>query len=188
MRTEGLARPASQGGTKAYHSGWPTEQTRWQQTCKDAKGGGEKPTSFGLMVIWYLPNGGKKRGDEVTGGKEFQPAWPRGEGSEGIWVIPPYDHGQIRGEIWGGHCPGTGTGGESGRWAQSEVPPRLAAWQGKRGDLGHPSLGPRANPGRELGGRPSRLRRGKRKWPMGSERSGAHLTNTQLGSRGCSSG
>ena len=85
MRTEGLARPASQGDTKAYHSGWPTEQTRWQQTCKDAKGGGEKPTSFGLMVIWYLPNGGKKRGDEVTGGKECLPAWQRGEGSEGIW-------------------------------------------------------------------------------------------------------
>ena len=83
VRTEGLARPSSQRGTRAYHSGWPTEQTRWQQTCKGAKGGGEKPTSFGLMVIWYLPNGGKKRGDEVTGGKEFLPAWPRGEGSKG---------------------------------------------------------------------------------------------------------
>ena len=130
MRIEGLARPASQGGTKAYRSGRPTEQTRWQQTCKDAKGGGEKPTSFGLMVIWYLPDGGKKWGDEVTAGKEFQPAWLRGKGSGG--------------------------------------------------DLGHPSLGPRANPGRELGGGPSRLRRGKRKWPMSSERRGAHLTNTQL--------
>ena len=31
---------------------------------------------------------------------------------------------------------------------------------------------PRANPGRELGRRPSRLRRWRRKWPMGSERNG----------------
>ena len=82
-------RPASQGGTKACHIGWPTNQTRRQQRRKCAKDGGEKPTSAGVMVIRYLPNRGKKRGEEVTGRKEVLPAWLRGKGSEGIWVIPP---------------------------------------------------------------------------------------------------
>ena len=115
MRIEGLARPASQGGTKAYRSGRPTEQTRWQQTCKDAKGGGEKPTSFGLMVIWYLPDGGKKRGDEVTAGKEFQPAWLRGKGSGGDLGHPSLGPRANPGRELGGDRPGSGAGRESGR-------------------------------------------------------------------------
>ena len=32
---------------------------------------------------------------------------------------PSLSLGQIRGESWGGDRPGSGAGGESGRWAQS---------------------------------------------------------------------